>query len=77
MAAGAGLAFILGIFQELVDSTDSSNFFEEISGAAPARPLQRFANPALLAVSFFLGALIVSFVFARGCLGHWMGAHCR
>ena len=57
MAAGAGLAFILGIFQELVDSTDSSNFFEEISSAAPARPLQRFANPALLAVSFFLGAL--------------------
>ena len=75
LAAGAGMAFIFGIFQELVDSTGRSNFFEEISSAAPARPLQRFANPAFLAVAFFLGVLIVSFVFARSCLYRWIGAH--
>ena len=74
LAAGAGLAFIFGLFQELVDATDSSNFFEKISSAAPVSPLHRLANPAFLPVAFFLGVLIVSAIFARSRRGHWMGA---
>ena len=70
LAAGAGLAFIFGLFQELVDSTESSNFFEQIVSAAPASPLDRLANRAFLAVAFFLGVLIVSAIFARSRRGY-------
>ena len=74
LAAGAGLAFLFGLFQELVDSTSGSNFFEEVSNAAPVRPLQKFANRAFLSIAFLLGVLIVSFILARSRRGHWMGA---
>jgi hypothetical protein len=74
LTAGAGLAFLFGLFQELVDSTPDSGFFQEVSTTAPASSLQKFANPAFLSIAFFLGVLIVSFIFTRSRRGHWMGA---
>ena len=74
LAAGAGLAFLFGLFQELVDSTHGSNFFEEVSTASPTDSIQKFANRAFLSIAFLLGVLIIAFVFARGRRGHWMGA---
>ncbi|MCH7873402.1 MAG: hypothetical protein IID33_17025, partial [Planctomycetes bacterium] len=57
-----------------MDSTPGSSFFEKVSSTAPADSLQKFANPAFLSIAFFLGVLIVSFIFTRSRRGHWMGA---
>ncbi|MBI2855466.1 MAG: transglutaminase domain-containing protein, partial [Chloroflexi bacterium] len=74
LVAGAGLAFLFGLFRELVDSSGGASFFQAISSSAPASPLRRFTSRLFLALAFSLGVLIIYFVLARGRHSYWLGA---
>ena len=71
LAAVSGLAFIFGLFRDLVDSSDSAGLLGVVAGAGGDSPLTR---PGFLTLVFFLSVLIIFFLLSQSRKLYWLAA---
>ena len=71
LVAVSGLAFIFGLFRDLVDSSDSAGLLGVVAGASGDSPL---ARPAFLTLVFSLSVLIVFFLLSQSRKLYWLAA---
>ena len=71
LAAVAGLAFIFGLFRDLIASSEGAGFLGVVAGAEGDNPL---ARPAFLVLVFFIGVFVIFFLLSQSRKLHWLAA---